>query len=124
MSVLGGKVATVDGANAFDFSWEGTTFRRVSVEGTKVEHYGTGYVIHARKDAASSLSGPLSAEVALVNSGAITNMGTGSGREDVSARITGPVPSDMSYTGFKNGSRWWSSDGTLGLRQGGAWRWL
>lgn len=124
VSVLGGKVATVDGANAFDFGWEGTTFRRISVEGTKVEHYGTGYVIHARKDSSSSLSGPLSVEVALVNSGAITNMCTGSGREDVSARITGPVPSDMSYTGFKNGSRWWSPDGTLGLRQGGAWRWL
>lgn len=124
VSVLGGKVATVDGANAFDFSWEGTTFRRISVEGTKVEHYGTGYVIHARKDATSSLSGPLSVEVDLVTSGAITNVCTGSGREDVSARITGPVPSDLSYAGFADGSRWWAADGRLGLRQGGTWRWL
>ena len=124
VSVLGGKVATVDGANALDFSWEATTFRRVSVEGTKVEHYGTGYVIHARKDASSSLSGPLSVEVALVTSGAITNVCTGTGREDVSARITGPVPSDLSYTGFADGSRWWAADGRLGLRQSGAWRWI
>ena len=63
-------------------------------------------------------------ELELMNSSVITQICTGTGRPDITADLRGPVPSDLSYTGFADGSRWWADDGRLGLRQSGTWRWL
>ena len=81
-------------------------------------------MIATAKSDTSTLIGGIRVELELMNSSAITQICTGTGRPDITADLRGPVPSDLSYTGFADGSRWWADDGRLGLRQSGTWRWL
>lgn len=126
INVSGANIATSGSANPLVISRTNITVRRVTMSDVRVEHYGTGYVIASAKSDSSVLVGGVRLGVQILNSNAVTQIATGTGRSDLMVDLRGRVPSDLSYAGFKDGSRWWGEEsGTaLGLRQGGAWRWL
>lgn len=124
ITVDGARIATGGAATPLVISRSNITVRRVVMRNVRVNHSGTGYVISTAKSDTSTLIGGIRVELELMNSSAITQICTGTGRPDITADLRGPVPSDLSYTGFADGSRWWAADGRLGLRQSGTWRWL
>ena len=124
ITVDGARISTSGSATPLVIRRADITVRRVSMRGIRINHAGTGYVIDAVKSDTSTLIGSIRVELELMNSSAITQICTGTGRPDITADLRGPVPSDMSYTGFSDGSRWWAADGRLGVRQSGAWRWI
>ena len=127
VTVDGGRFAVQNGANVFDFQWEGRTFRRIGVTGhPTVELYGDGYVVHARKDDASSAVGGIGVSWTAGNNTVIKNICTGTGRADVRADIVGPVPADLTTADFKPGSRWAgpTSETALGIKRTTGWTWL
>lgn len=126
INVYGANIVTSASATSLVISWKNITARRVTMSDVRVEHYGTGYVIASEKSDSSELIGGVRLGVQILNTNAVTQIATGTGRSDLMVDLRGQVPSDLSYTGFKDGSRWWGegSGRALGLRQGGAWRWL
>ena len=127
VTVDGARIATNNGGYPVVLTWTNVTFRRITMRGLSIEHYGEeAWVIAAAKSDTSDLVGGIDLEVQMKNVNPVTKVCTGTGRSDLRVEWKGLPPSDMSYTGFKDGSRWWggASDSALGLRQGGAWRWL
>ena len=103
------------------------TFRRIAITGYPVvEHYGEGHVLDATKSSSTVVTGGIQAQWQMLNTLPVTNLGTGSLYPEVVVDIKGKIPTDLSSADFADGSMWqgFSSTKTLGLRQGGAWRWL